>query len=347
MPPPAIVTRPTAATSVDETPSASTPSLTAPEKSRLTSHASGASSMNGTQTSAATGSRPPAQTAQLRGPDPKRGEQHKGGQHEIRALRQPGRGRHQRQSGRRAGPKAAAHPSLAEAQVAARRVCSATLGRSQNRALRPSRRRRTRRRLVRTEQQLGSGKELHYPGDPRTTPESEVWAPNGQPAREITSQDRGQQGDRDAVRGSVEPDPRKRLKGFEPSTFCMASSSSATEIAPKCLQISRYHGVSPRMGLPRIAPKCRGFRQGTDNEKRARDPVARGLITRRSRVRIPPPLLESPPLARRAFGFVGFRSWFQFERSVSRMRPDMVRPLRRVCLGVRAKPRSSPSARVA
>ena len=26
----------------------------------------------------------------------------------------------------------------------------------------------------------------------------------------------------------------KRLTGFEPSTFCMASSSSATEIAPKC-----------------------------------------------------------------------------------------------------------------
>src|SRR5919106_1233764 len=51
----------------------------------------------------------------------------------------------------------------------------------------------------------------------------------------------------------------KRLKGFEPSTFCMASSSSTPEIVAKCLQISRYHGVSPRMGLPRIAPKYQGF----------------------------------------------------------------------------------------
>ena len=33
-------------------------------------------------------------------------------------------------------------------------------------------------------------------------------------------------------------------------------------------------------------------------------PGSGDLITRRSRVRIPPPLLESPPLARRAFGFL-------------------------------------------
>ena len=29
----------------------------------------------------------------------------------------------------------------------------------------------------------------------------------------------------------------KRLKGFEPSTFCMASSESAPEVTLKCLQI--------------------------------------------------------------------------------------------------------------
>jgi hypothetical protein len=33
---------------------------------------------------------------------------------------------------------------------------------------------------------------------------------------------------------------RTRLKGFEPSTFCMASSSSRSQIAPKCLQIDGY-----------------------------------------------------------------------------------------------------------
>jgi hypothetical protein len=32
----------------------------------------------------------------------------------------------------------------------------------------------------------------------------------------------------------------KRLMGFEPTTFCMASSSSAPEIVPKCLQIDGY-----------------------------------------------------------------------------------------------------------
>jgi hypothetical protein len=52
--PPPTATSPTAATSVDETPSASTPSLTGPEKGRLTSHASGASNAKGTAISAAT-----------------------------------------------------------------------------------------------------------------------------------------------------------------------------------------------------------------------------------------------------------------------------------------------------
>ena len=61
--------------------------------------------------------------------------------------------------------------------------------------------------------------------------------------------------------------------GFEPTTFCMASSSSATEIAPKCLQISRYHGVSPRMGLPRIAPKYRGL----DKERTMRNELGTRL----------------------------------------------------------------------
>jgi hypothetical protein len=33
---------------------------------------------------------------------------------------------------------------------------------------------------------------------------------------------------------------RKRLKGFEPSTYCMAISSSLLQTTPKCLQIRRY-----------------------------------------------------------------------------------------------------------
>jgi hypothetical protein len=54
--------------------------------------------------------------------------------------------------------------------------------------------------------------------------------------------------------------------GFEPTTFCMASSSPPSQIITKCLQIARYLPGCAQDGFPRIAPKSQGFRQGTDNE---------------------------------------------------------------------------------
>jgi hypothetical protein len=66
-----------------------------------------------------------------------------------------------------------------------------------------------------------------------------LWT-QSEPGAKTSSVDRSQRGRQDAIWGSVEPDPAKRLKGFEPSTFCMASSSSTPEIVAKCLQISRY-----------------------------------------------------------------------------------------------------------
>jgi hypothetical protein len=51
----------------------------------------------------------------------------------------------------------------------------------------------------------------------------------------------------------------KRLKGFEPSAFCMASSSSDLEISTKCLQIGRYQRASRRRGLPGMPLKYRGL----------------------------------------------------------------------------------------
>jgi hypothetical protein len=54
--------------------------------SGTSSASAGRCSTNETKTNAEKGS-PPAQTEQLRPPDTARGEQHQGGQHEIRALR--------------------------------------------------------------------------------------------------------------------------------------------------------------------------------------------------------------------------------------------------------------------
>jgi Universal stress protein family len=47
----------------------------------------------------------------------------------------------------------------------------------------------------------------------------------------------------------------------------MASSSSAREIIPKCLQIGGYQRPSRQDGLPGFGLKYRVFRQGTDNER--------------------------------------------------------------------------------
>jgi hypothetical protein len=57
-------------------------------------------------------------------------------------------------------------------------------------------------------------------------------------------------GGRGPMLGHLGPKPAKktckrrpfgeRLKGFEPSTFCMAISSSRSQSVPKCLQIGRF-----------------------------------------------------------------------------------------------------------
>jgi hypothetical protein len=44
----------------------------------------------------------------------------------------------------------------------------------------------------------------------------------------------------------------KRLKGFEPSTFCMAISSSRSQIAPKFLQTADPVGLIPG----RVSKNC-------------------------------------------------------------------------------------------
>jgi hypothetical protein len=59
----------------------------------------------------------------------------------------------------------------------------------------------------------------------------------------------------------------KRLKGFEPSTFCMASSRWVCHGPAKCLQTNDFRQARPRAGVPRIVRRYRGFRQGTDNER--------------------------------------------------------------------------------
>jgi hypothetical protein len=60
---------------------------------------------------------------------------------------------------------------------------------------------------------------------------------------------------------------RERLKGFEPSTFCMASRRWVCHGPAKCLQTSAFRQAKPRTGVPRIVRRYRGFRQGTDNER--------------------------------------------------------------------------------
>ena len=56
---------------------------------------------------------------------------------------------------------------------------------------------------------------------------------------------------------------QERLKGFEPSTFCMASSCSAPESAPKCLQIRRISGPYTRSDFQEL----RQITGGSDKER--------------------------------------------------------------------------------
>jgi hypothetical protein len=51
----------------------------------------------------------------------------------------------------------------------------------------------------------------------------------------------------------------KRLKGFEPSTFCMASSSSVSQINAKCLQMGRYLAAQLQDGFQEFRRKRRGL----------------------------------------------------------------------------------------
>jgi hypothetical protein len=51
----------------------------------------------------------------------------------------------------------------------------------------------------------------------------------------------------------------KRLMGFEPSTFCMASSTSASEIVPKCLQIHGISGPHAGMGFQELRRNAGGL----------------------------------------------------------------------------------------
>ena len=55
--------------------------------------------------------------------------------------------------------------------------------------------------------------------------------------------------------------------GFEPTTFCMASSRWVCHGPAKCLQTNDFREARPRAGVPRIVRRYRGFRQGTDNER--------------------------------------------------------------------------------
>jgi hypothetical protein len=58
----------------------------------------------------------------------------------------------------------------------------------------------------------------------------------------------------------------KRLKGFEPSTFCMASSSRVLNALAKGLQISTFRARRIHDSSPPIPPNCHGFRHSTDTE---------------------------------------------------------------------------------
>jgi hypothetical protein len=55
--------------------------------------------------------------------------------------------------------------------------------------------------------------------------------------------------------------------GFEPTTFCMASSRWVCRGPAKCLQTNDFRRARPRAGVPRIVRRCRGLRQATDNER--------------------------------------------------------------------------------
>jgi hypothetical protein len=60
---------------------------------------------------------------------------------------------------------------------------------------------------------------------------------------------------------------RKRLKGFEPSTFCMASSCSRLQRAPKSLQICGFLRMSATMAFQELPRN----RSGLDKEETMRE----------------------------------------------------------------------------
>src|SRR5688572_16051260 len=58
----------------------------------------------------------------------------------------------------------------------------------------------------------------------------------------------------------------ERLKGFEPSTFCMASSISTPGDRPEMPANPRMPAQERDVGFPGIAARSQRFRQGRDNE---------------------------------------------------------------------------------
>jgi hypothetical protein len=50
----------------------------------------------------------------------------------------------------------------------------------------------------------------------------------------------------------------ERLKGLEPSTFCMASSAISVTWRASCLQIGRFWALTRRRASPRCVALCRG-----------------------------------------------------------------------------------------
>src|SRR5215218_6242551 len=77
--------------------------------------------------------------------------------------------------------------------------------------------------------------------------------------------------------------------GFEPTTFCMASSRWVCHGPAKCLQTNDFQPARPRAGVPRIVRRYRGFRQGTDNERS----LALGGARARTSLSSPPRLRQS------------------------------------------------------
>jgi hypothetical protein len=97
------------------------------------------------------------------------------------------------------------------------------------------------------------------------------------------------------VSGCVEPCPGERLKGFEPSTFCMASRRCRPDSVRKVAGNREFSSCDGRTRIPRLSPGNHGDLAPNGHPKCRRPPPPDARRTLADAARRSPSVIAAPP----------------------------------------------------